>query len=130
MIKKFNEFLQDDMPYIRIIGANIDGQLLQLNEGTWINGRYERNIRIDRDTHFSDADENGRHAHVYGRTDRDNALVAVRQTGTSSHGLKGKLHKADADALRQRGFGIPKDNIVEYLDLPRASEIILLIESL
>ena len=93
---KFSEFAS--LPLIRAVAVADDASLQALVEGIWIDGRYKGNIRIDRDTHFSDAGEKNQHAHVYGRTDRDNALVAVRQSGESSHNLRGRLHKDDAEA--------------------------------
>ena len=42
-----------------------DGETFELlKEGKWINGRFDRNIRIDQPTHGVGQT----HAHVYGRT--------------------------------------------------------------
>ena len=84
---RFKEFT--DLPMVRIVAIDIAGEREILVEATWIDGRYQKNIRIDRDTHFSDAGSGNRHAHVYGRTDRAEALLAVRQSGQGSHGIKG-----------------------------------------
>lgn len=117
------------LPRVRIVAIDIDGEREMLVEGMWIDGRYPKNIRIDRDTHFSDAGKNNRHAHVYGRTDRTEGLVAVRQSGKVSHGMKGILHKKDADALRARGFNIPSSRIIEWVALPHDPDVVLLLES-
>ena len=108
---------------VGVLRADLVRQVL--DEGKWINGRYEGNIRVDRDTHFSSTDANGVHAHVYGRRDRDNALVAVRLSGGKSHNLGGKLHKGDADALRRIGFAIPSSNLVEWMVVKRAPAVLL-----
>lgn len=91
---------------------------------------YDRNIRIYRDTHFSDADDNARHAHIYGRHDRTKALVVVRQDGSSSHGKPGTLHARDADALRSQGIAVRDDNIVEWFELETDDDLVPLLESL
>jgi hypothetical protein len=120
----------DEPPQIQIVAIRRGDEILALREGKWIDGRYDANIRIDRDTHFSDAGPEGVHAHVYGRKDRDNALLVVRRNGASSHGLKGTLHKDDADALRARGFDIGPDNIVEWIAIADATDLDMLIESI
>jgi len=103
-------------PTIRVVGIIYeDDRLLALDEGKWVNGRFDRNIRIDRNTHFHSTDANGLHAHIYGRRDRDKALVAVKFDGSKSHGLGGKLHPDDAEALRGQGFNIPRGNIIEFV---------------
>lgn len=81
-----------------------DDKLHLLREGKWVDGRFDKNIRIDRDSHFASVGSNDIHAHVYGRRDRDNALVAVRLDGSKSHDLGGHLHRDDADALRALGL--------------------------
>lgn len=126
-----NETKGEKLPLVRILAVDQEGIGVQrLDEGKWIDGRFEGNIRIDRDSHFASVDEKGVHAHVYGRTDRDNALIAVRLDGSASHGLKGKLHKDDAGALRQRGFKIPRDRIVEYELLGTDDQRLPLLEAL
>lgn len=114
-------------PRIEVVAIDFaDGvTFARLDEGKWVDGRYARNIRIDRDTHFDTADDDAMHAHVYGRKDRDDALVIVRRNGSSSHGRKGELHAADADALRARGFVIGDDNLVEWVEIPHARRLVL-----
>lgn len=82
-----------------------------LNEGQWIRGRFDRNLRIDQPTHL--AGDGQTHAHVYGR--KNDQLGVVNLDGTGSHGTMMKLHPKDADALRIRGFKIRDDNLVEWI---------------
>jgi len=125
---RYREFSK--LPAVSIVATSIDGQHELLAEGQWIDGRYENNIRIDRDTHFSNAGPDNRHAHVYGRTDRSQALVAVRQSGEASHALKGILHKKDVAALRAKGFNIPMSGIIEWVELPPDPDVMMLLENL
>jgi hypothetical protein len=60
-----------------------------LKEGKWIDGRFEKNIRIDQPTHFQGL-RGQKHASVYGRNLRKE-LVVVNFDGTGSHGTKGRL---------------------------------------
>src|SRR5438105_7079455 len=67
-------------------------------------------IRIDRNTHLRSG---AQHAHIYGRHNK--LIGVVRTDGTPSHGSEPfRLHQADADALRQRGFAINANNTVEW----------------
>lgn len=90
-----------------------DGETFELlKEGKWINGRFDRNIRIDQPTHGVGQT----HAHVYGRT--CNELGVVNFDGTGSHGTMMKLHKKDTAALRKAGVNVRPDNLVEWIALP------------
>ena len=128
LMRKFSDYV--DPPLISVVALERPNELLRLDEGKWIDGRYDRNIRIDRDSHFSDADDNARHAHVYGRHDRNAALVVIRQDGSSSHGRPGTLHKRDADALRAQGITVRDDNIVEWFEIERGDGLEMLLEAL
>lgn len=81
-----------------------------LREGKYIAGRFPTSIRIDVATHLQGAVPP--HAHVFGR--RGDELGVVNFDGTGSHGSKFTLHQKDADALRDRGFHIRPDNLVEW----------------
>jgi hypothetical protein len=96
----------------------------RLDEGKWINGRFEKNIRLDQPTHR--AGEGMQHAHVLGRKGRE--IVVVNVDGSASHGTKGRLHAKDADALRAAGYNIPRTNIIEWTLIGSASDIMLLTE--
>jgi hypothetical protein len=120
---RFKEF--DKLPTISVEAIEVQGHVRLLVEGKWIDGRYKQNIRIDRDAHFSEVGADNVHAHVYGRHDRNNALVAVRQSGKSSHGLTGVLHKKDAEALRAQGINVPQSGVIEWVPLPSDSNLIL-----
>ncbi|MDQ0448126.1 hypothetical protein [Methylobacterium aerolatum] len=122
----FQELTGSAPEQITIAGRILSDDRFQvLHEGKWVNGRYEKNIRIDRNSHFASVGADDIHAHVYGRRDRDNALVAVRLNGRMSHNTGGRLHQADADVLRSLGFNIPADNIVETFLVATAPSFIL-----
>lgn len=124
MIKRFREFVEDEtgLPTISGIAVTNDGSSLnQLNEGQWIKGRFDRNIRLDAPTHLQGQGQP--HAHVYGR--KGNEIVAVNLDGTASHGRKGRLHPDDATALRNRGYAIRQDRIVEWWELGTPVQILL-----
>jgi hypothetical protein len=125
LIKRFKDFVEDaekGIPTIFGIAVTNDGlSLNQLNEGQWIKGRFDRNIRLDQPTHLQGQGQ--AHAHVYGR--KGDEIVAVNLDGTASHGSKGRLHLDDAEALRNRGYTIRPDRIVEWWELDRPVQILL-----
>lgn len=98
-----------DFPEIRVEACVGGEKLLKLDEGKWLSGRFDNNIRIDQATHLLGGDP---HAHVFGR--KGDELVVVNLNGTSSHGKKGRLHPDDAEALRRHGFQIGTNRIVEW----------------
>jgi hypothetical protein len=100
-----------------------DGQTFeQLHEGRWFSGRFDRNIRFDQPTPLQGHAQP--HAHVFGRNSR-NQIVVVNFDGTGSHGTKGHLHKKDAKALRDAGFSIRSDNMVEWTAVEDAPQLLL-----
>ena len=118
MVKSFREFLESTYTELypprlglEALYVTDDGEAFEiLQEGKWVRGRFDKNIRIDKATHLQGAADP--HAHVLGR--KGNKLVIVKFDGTGSHGTKGRLHDKDADALRAHGFKISADNIVEW----------------
>lgn len=107
----FKDFVS--LPVLREILISSDQTFFErLDEGKWVRGRFEGNIRIDQPTHGVGQ----AHAHVYGRNRETIGIVNL--DGSSSHGTKCRLNDADADALRARGFLIKAGNIVEWLELP------------
>lgn len=117
-LKSFRELLRDEenkgVPLLHDIVVLADTGKAALYEGRkWISGRFDRNIGIDQPTYGAGQP----HAHIYGRKGREVVLV-VNLDGTGSHGTKGRLPDADADALRAQGFAISLDNIVEWVELP------------
>lgn len=86
-------------------------------ERKWVDGRFPKNLGIDQPSHLHGDGQT--HAHVLGR--RGNELGVINFDGTASHGTKMKLHKKDAEALRDRGFKVRPDNIVEWLLQPSLS---------
>ncbi|NUX59291.1 hypothetical protein [Paraburkholderia youngii] len=106
---KLEELFPTTLEGVFLLAQN---QVLEaLQEGKWITGRFEANIRIDQPTHLHG--DGQPHAHVLGR--KGNELGVVNLDGTASHGSKFKLHDKDAAALRARGFDVSPDNVVEWL---------------
>lgn len=94
-----------------------------LQEGKWVRGAFDRNIRIDRATHLLSGEK---HGHVYGRS-RNDLVGVVGPDGRPSHGSTPfKLKDADADALRAQGIPVRSDNIVEGIVFETAPTVLLL----
>lgn len=105
---RFKEFI--DLPVLTEMIITRDGRDVEvLQEGKWISGRLDRNIRIDQPTHGVGQT----HAHVFGRKGEE--IGVVNFDGSSSHGTKCRLSNDDADALRAKGFQIQPGNIVEWV---------------
>lgn len=105
---RFNEFAK--LPVLDEIVVTKDGDAAEvLQEGKWVSGRFEKNIRIDQPTHGVGQV----HAHVLCR--KGNEIGVVNFDGSSSHGTKCRFSDADADALRAKGFKIRPGNIVEWV---------------
>lgn len=90
----------------------------RFDEGKWVNGRFDNNIRIDQPTHGAGQP----HAHIYGR--KGNEIGVVNWDGSASHGTRCRLNALDADALRARGYKINTGNIVEWLVLSVQPDIL------
>lgn len=117
-IPSFREY--SESPLITDLVFTEDGcEGEQLNEGKWVSGRFDRNIRIDQPTHGAGQ----RHGHILGR--KGHELVVVNVDGSASHGKKGRLHPKDASALRDNGFEIPSNSIIEWIPLDSEAELLL-----
>lgn len=120
VIRKLTEVVasgEDDVPLIfDIVVPGKELGYRRLNEGKFVDGRFKHNIRIDQPTHIQRQGEP--HAHVLGR--KGNELVVVNYNGTASHGMKGRLHTSDAEALKALGFAIRDDRLVEWWIYPHA----------
>lgn len=90
-----------------VIPKKISSNSKSLDEGRYISGLFQGNIRLDK-AHAAGQD----HAHVTGRVGTKE--IVVNLDGTSSHGTRGRLSKKDAAALANAGYNIRKDRIVEY----------------
>lgn len=113
----FRDFIS--LPVLQEVLISSDQSTFErLDEGKWVRGRFDDNIRIDQPTHGVGQP----HAHVYGRNREK--IGVVNLDGSSSHGTKCRLNDADADALRARGFSIRTGNIVEWLELPRQPQML------
>ena len=117
LLKKFEEARTPFIEEIVITRDGATGQLLK--EGKLVSGRFENNIRIDQPTHGMGQ----RHAHVSGR--KGHEYVVVNVDGSASHKMKGRIHDKDADKLRELGFSIPSNNIVECELIDRRPELLL-----
>ncbi len=114
---RFKDFAK--LPVLEEVLFTHDGTAFQvLEEGKWIDGRFDRNIRIDHPTHGVGQT----HAHVYGR--KGSELGVVNVDGTGSHGTMIKLHRKDAAALRKVGVKVRRDNIVEWIVLPDPPQLL------
>ena len=107
VIRKLTEVVasgEDGVPLI--VDIVIPGEGLafkRLDEGKYVNGRFQHNIRVDQPTHMQGQGQT--HAHVFGR--KGNELIVVNLDGTGSHGTKGRLHTSDAEALKMASpFGV------------------------
>ena len=116
MIKRFKDWLWDQqlpvLDAVVVVGDN--GDCLILEQRKTYNGRFERNLQVDNPTHGVGE----RHAHLLGRRGDEYGIVTV--SGKGSHEYKGqrfKIHDDDADALRDLGFDIPSDGIIEWVVL-------------
>lgn len=71
-------------------------ETLFLVEGKWVKGDFDKEIRVDRNTHMRSGEK---HAHIHDR--KGNEMYALTQAGKPSHNSKPfKLSKNQADALR------------------------------
>lgn len=113
---------QGEPPYLDEVIITEDGENMKtLTEGKWIDGRFKRNIRVDQNTHMQSGDK---HFHVYGR--KGNLIGALKADGTKSHGGKSfKLPDGDADVLRGLGVPVPKNNIIEWIEIGGTAELLL-----
>ncbi len=121
----FKQFLRElRPPFLDEVFTTKDGVTGEcLHEGKWVDGRFKDNIRIDRATHLQSGDQ---HAHIYGR--KGELVGVLHFDGTKSHGGDSfKLHKNDAEALRNRAFAVPSDNIVEWvlIDVALGGQLLL-----
>jgi hypothetical protein len=113
---RFREFI--NLPTLSEILVSIGNQSFQrLDEDKWVNGRFDKCIRIDQPTHGVGQT----HAHIYGR--KGTEIGVVNFDGPSSHGTQCRLSDADA-ALRDRGFTIKPGNIVEWTMLPTQPQLL------
>ena len=115
---RFKEFA--GLPVITDIVITTDGATSEvLNEGKWIPGRFDRNIRIDQPSHGAGQ----MHAHVLGRKGEE--IGVVNFDGSGSHGTKCRLSNGDAEALRARGFQIRPGNIIEWVLITEKFQLLL-----
>ncbi|HVK54256.1 MAG TPA: hypothetical protein VM532_04410 [Burkholderiales bacterium] len=101
-----------------IVVSDDDINFERLDEGQWISGRFERNIRIDQPTYGAGQP----HAHILGR--KGSQIGVVNLDGSASHGTKCRLSDSDANALRAKGFAIQPSNIVEWSTLPKQPRLL------
>lgn len=124
MIKGFKEWLEDDqVPVLdAVVVVEQNGACLLIEQRKTYDGRFERNLLVDNPTHGVGE----RHAHLLGRRGDEYGIVTV--SGKGSHEYKGqrfKIHADDADALRDLGFDIPSDGIIEWVVLSDQPTLLL-----
>ena len=102
---------EDPVEKLDVIYVEMQGKTQKLDEGKWIDGSFQGKIRVDEPTYGAGQ----KHAHVYGR--RGDELGTVNVDGTGSHGTKMKLPDPVAKALRDIGFDIMPNGIVEWVEL-------------
>ena len=91
-----------------------------LEEGKWLKGSFDSEIRVDRNTHLRSGDK---HAHIYDRNGKE--LYAVTQDGKPSHGSTPfKLSKDQTNVLANQGFKIPKSRIIEAVLVGRGQMLL------
>jgi hypothetical protein len=117
-MKTFKQFLTEgnggDLPVLSGFAiVSPDQTSVVLQEDKWVNGRFDRSIRIDQATHRQG--EGQTHAHLYARNCQQYGVVNL--DGTASHGEKCKVHPRDAAELSKRNFTLPTNNIVEWFAL-------------
>lgn len=116
----FKKFLEQELPVLDSVIISTDSENYLLHEDRkWISGRFPRNIGIDKANYGAGQE----HAHIYGR--KGNQVVVVNFDGTRSHGTRGRIHKKDANALRDKGYKIPMNNIVEWIVIDNWSKLIV-----
>lgn len=113
LLDKLEEISAADTPELDEVYIAHLSRVERLDESRkWVDGSWPKNIGID------DPHAGGQvHAHVFGR--KGNEIVIVNLDGTASHGTKGRLTQADADVLKNRGFKIRPDRLVEWFVIGR-----------
>jgi hypothetical protein len=87
-----------------------DGYLL-FQEGRWLKADFDREIRMDRNTHMRTGDI---HFHFHDR--KGNELYAMTHDGKRSHGSEPfRVTKAQAEVVTAHGGTVPPDRMVEAL---------------
>jgi hypothetical protein len=98
-----------------------DGGYLLLQEGRWLKADFDREIRMDRNTHMRTGDI---HFHFHDR--KGNELYAMANEGKPSHGSKSfRLTKAQAEVVRAYGGTVPPDRMVEAILVGSAKLLLL-----
>jgi len=88
------------------------GEAYRIDEGKWVKTKSSNTMRIDHATHGAGQT----HAHIYAR--KGDQLGVVNLDGTSSHGTRMRVSKQDTEVLRQHGFAIPANRMVEWIVRP------------
>jgi hypothetical protein len=106
VLKSLRQLLADEADEVVIIESGVP---YYLEEGKWLKGQFDREMRVDRNTHMRTGEK---HAHIYDR--KGNQLYSLTQNGKPSHNSKPfRLSNQQADALRAAGFDVGPNNMVE-----------------
>jgi len=66
------------------------------------------------------------HIHVYSDSKHNHQLYAICFDGTTHDGSKYVLPKKHQEALRQLGFTVPKDGLLEWISIAESNRMLLL----
>jgi hypothetical protein len=103
-----------------VISQSGNSVYLEESTGKWLNVNFEREIRVDRNTHMRTGEK---HAHIHDR--QGNEMYALTHDSKPSHGSQPfKLDRKQADALRNQGFTIKPNRVVEAVLIGRNRMII------
>lgn len=132
LLKEVNKImLEDDESELCIVVDNDDVIVTALNKTPQLLLEYSKYqpfgdtkcvYRLDRGT---GAPGNVDHIHVYADKQHNHHLYAIRYDGASHDGSKYQLSRKHQDALRQIGFTVPENGLLEWRTLDYTCKLLL-----
>ena len=120
-VRKFHETCRGAPHADRVPIGEGDKSLQILQEGKWVKGSFDNEIRVDCSRYLHSGEK---HAQIH--DGKGNELYALTQDGKPSHGSKPfKLSKDQASALVAQGFSIPGNRVVEAVLIPSGQLLLL-----